>query len=90
MDAASSNDEAETIGLRALVWTLVEPERAMRFMSVTGLAPRDLRTRAGEPAVIAGALRFLEAHEPDLIECAAALDVAPAALAAARERLESA
>ncbi|WP_174275542.1 DUF3572 family protein [uncultured Sphingomonas sp.] len=95
MDARDTNEErsgeedATALGLRALVWTLVVPDRAMRLLAVTGLEPHDLRARAGDPAVIAAALGFLEAHEPDLIECAAELGVKPAALVAARARLEA-
>jgi hypothetical protein len=71
-----------------LVWTLAEPDRAMRLLSTTGLDPRDLRTRASEPAVLAAALGFLEAYEPDLVACAAALEMKPEALVAARAMLE--
>ena len=84
----AAGDDAEALALRALVWTLVEPERAMRLLSVTGLAPADLRRRASDPEVLSAALGFLEAHEPDLVACAASLDVAPQRLVAARARLE--
>lgn len=89
MDAHDTNDlaAAQALGLRALVWTLVVPDRAMRLLDVTGLNPRDLRARAGDPAVAAAALDFLAAYEPDLIECATDLAVTPAALVAARDRL---
>ena len=89
MREPETNADPEQLALRALVWTLVEPERAMRLIDVTGIHPRDLRTRVSEPAVLAAALAFLEAHEPDLIACAAALDVTPAALVAAHVALES-
>ena len=67
---------------------LALPPRAMRLLDVTGLQPTDLRSRAGDPAVQAAALAFLESHEPDLVACAAALDVTPAALVTARAGLE--
>ena len=57
---------------------------------MTGLAPDDLRARIGEPAVLAAALAFLEAHEPDLIACADNLGVRPDALVTARQALETA
>ena len=82
-------DAAEALALRALVWALVEPPRAMRLLDVTGLQPGDLRTRASEPAVLVATLNFLEAHEPDLIECAETLGVTPVALVRAREVLET-
>lgn len=88
MALPSTNEDAEALALRALVWTLVEPERAMRLLSVTGLTPADLRSRAGEPAVLAATLAFLEGHEPDLIACAEALEVTPQALVAAHRGLE--
>jgi hypothetical protein len=88
-DRKQNLDAAVTIGLRALGWTLSEPDRAGRMLAVTGLDAGDLRARAAEPALLAAALAFLEAHEPDLIACAEALEIAPRALVAARERLES-
>lgn len=74
--------------LRALAWTLAEQARADRMLALTGLGAGDLRTRAADRAVLAAVLAFLEAHEPDLIACAAALDLPPSTLALAREVLE--
>jgi hypothetical protein len=88
MPRVETNDDATALALRALVWTLAEPDRAMRLLSVTGLDPDDLRARASDPAVLAAALSFLEAHEPDLVACAEDLGVAPAALVRAHETLE--
>ncbi|MES2336937.1 MAG: DUF3572 domain-containing protein [Pseudomonadota bacterium] len=86
MPSADSNDD--TLALRALVWTLVEPDRAMRLLDLTGLSPRDLRSSAGDPATLVAALQFLENNEADLIACADALDCTPTQLVAARQRLE--
>jgi len=77
------------LALRALAWTLAEQQRADRMLALTGLSGDDLRERAMEPAVLAALLGFLEAYEPDLIACAEALDVKPADLVLARERLEA-
>jgi len=85
-----SNEDAEALALRALVWTLAEPDRAMRLLSVTGLEPDDLRARAGDPVVLSAALGFLENHEPDLIACADSLGVKPEALVRARATLDPA
>jgi len=84
-----SNEDAEALALRALVWTLAEPDRAMRLLSVTGLEPHDLRARASDPTVLSAALGFLENHEPDLIACAVSLGVKPEALVRARMELEA-
>ena len=80
--------DAAALALRALVWTLGEPDRAQRLLDVTGLDPSDLRERAGEPAVLAAVMGFLEAHQPDLLACAEELEVSPEALVAAHEELE--
>ena len=88
MDVPDSNDEATA--LRALVWTLSDEDRAGRLLALTGLEPDRLRATAGEPATLAAVLGFLEAHEGDLIACADALEMTPAALVATRERLENA
>jgi hypothetical protein len=84
-----SNEDAQALALRALVWTLGEPDRAMRLLSVTGLEPHDLRARASDPTVLSAALGFLENHEPDLIACAESLGVKPEALVRARMELEA-
>jgi hypothetical protein len=86
MPRAETNPEA--IALQALVWTLGEPSRATRLLDLTGLDPAELRARAGEPALLAATLGFLESYEPDLIACAEALDLAPGDLVAARAELE--
>lgn len=88
MPRAETN--AEAIALQALVWTLGEPSRAARLLDLTGLDPNELRARAGEPALLAATLGFLESYEPDLVACAEALEVAPGDLVAARTELERA
>ncbi|GAA0731877.1 DUF3572 family protein [Sphingomonas sp. ABOLD] len=80
----------ETAALQALVWILSDSGRAARLLDLTGLDPDTLRARAGDPALLAAALGFLESYEPDLIACADALDLSPAALVDARRQLESA
>ena len=81
--------DATSLALQALGWILAEEDRAQRLLDVTGLDPSERRARAGEPAVLAAVLGFLENHEPDLLECADALEVTPEVLVAARERLEA-
>jgi hypothetical protein len=88
MRVNETNQSAEALALAALGWTLEEGGRADRLLALTGLTPEDLRAQLGEPALLAAILRFLEAHEPDLLACAEALDVAPAQLVEARRELE--
>jgi hypothetical protein len=84
-----SDEDAATLALRALVWTLAEPDRAQRLLAVTGIDPADLRARLTEPAVLGASLNFLLANEPDLIACAEGLGVPPAALARAAGELDA-
>jgi hypothetical protein len=79
---------AQAVGLQALGWAVADADRAARLLGLTGLSPEDLRQRIGDPALLAAVLGFLEAHEPDLIACADALDLSPAELVEARRRLE--
>ncbi|MBP2277946.1 MAG: DUF3572 domain-containing protein [Sphingomonas sp.] len=90
MRARETNPEPAELALRALVWTLGEPDRALRLLDVTGMTPADLRTRAGEPAVLSAVLGFLESYEPDLIACADGIGERPEAIVAARAALENA
>ena len=77
----------EALALQALAWTLSDGDRAQRLLDLTGLDPDDLRARADTPEVLGAVLGFLEGHEPDLVACAAALQVKPAALVDAHRRL---
>jgi hypothetical protein len=89
MKIQDTNEEgAEPLALSALGWTLGDAPRAQRLLALTGLTPDDLRSRLGDRSVLAEILRFLEAHEPDLVACAEALDVAPARLVEVRRELE--
>ena len=76
------------LALAALGWVLSDGARAGRLLALTGLTPEDLRSGLGDPATLAAILRFLEAHEPDLVACAEAVGVEPVALVEARRTLE--
>jgi hypothetical protein len=83
-----NHGDPEIVALGALAATLADPRRAERLLALTGIGPDDLRERAGDADLLAAVLRFLENHEPDLIEVAAAVGVKPSELVAAREALE--
>jgi Protein of unknown function (DUF3572) len=88
MQGEDTND-AEAVALRALGWTLSDDDRARRLLALTGLTPEALRSRIGEPGLLAAVLRFLEAYEPDLLACAEHLQLTPLRLVETRRRLES-
>src|SRR3546814_11588218 len=79
--------DSNTLALRALVWTLAEPDRAARLLALTGPDPHALRARADDPDMLAATMGFLESYEPDLIRCADAPDLPPGALISARTAL---
>ena len=87
MPADSPNDP-EALALAALAQTLGDGRRAHRFLDLTGIGTDELRRRAGDPSLLAALIRFLEAHEPDLVAVAAELGVSPAQLVQARRELE--
>jgi hypothetical protein len=76
------------LALAALAATLGCERRAQRFIDLTGIGTDELRARAAEPALLAAFLRFLEAHEPDLVSVSAELGVKPEELVEARRELE--
>jgi Protein of unknown function (DUF3572) len=76
------------LALAALAATLGEERRARRFLDLTGIGTDELRGRAADPALLAALLRFLEAHEPDLLSVSEELGVRPDELVAARRKLD--
>ena len=90
MKLNETNQADEALALSALGWTLQDNGRADRLLALTGLTPEDLRARLTERSLLSATLRFLEAHEPDLVACAEAIGATPAELVEARRRLERA
>jgi hypothetical protein len=76
------------LALAALAATLGDARRAQRFIALTGIGTGELRERAGDPRLLAALIRFLEAHEPDLVAVAEELGVSPELLVEARRKLE--
>jgi hypothetical protein len=85
---ANTPIDAEVIALAALAATFGDHRRAQRFIELTGIGTDELRTRAKDPSLLAALVRFLEAHEPDLVAVAAELGVSPELLVEARRELE--
>lgn len=80
MKIPNDGNDPATIALRALVWICSEPQRADRFLSITGVEADDLRARLMDPALHQAVMAFLANHEADLLACAEALDLPPSAL----------
>ena len=81
--------DATTVALSALAWTLSDGPRAERLLALTGLDSPALRARAADPALLAATIGFLAAREADLVACADALGLDPAALVVAQRELEA-
>lgn len=89
MKSKSTNAvDPEMVALGALTWVLSDERRAERLLAVTGLTPEGLRAGVGRRDVLGAVLGFLESHEPDLIACAAAMEVRPEDLVDAGRALE--
>ena len=84
----SAPTDARALGLLALATAVSDERRARRFLDLTGIGTDELRERAADPALLAALIRFLEAHEPDLIDVAEAIGAKPQDLVVAREELE--
>ena len=82
-----SRQDAMTLALMALGWTVSDGDRADRLLALTGLDADALRAGIDQPAILGALLAFLADHEPDLVACAHAIDTTPAALISAQERL---
>jgi hypothetical protein len=80
--------DPSAIALAALAATLGDARRAQRFIDLTGIGTDELRRRLSEPALLAAVIRFLEAHEPDLLAVSEELGVSPDVIVQARRELE--
>lgn len=76
------------LALSALAVTLSDERRAQRFLDLTGIETDELRARAAEPALLSALIRFLEAHEPDLLSVSERIGVRADELVAARRQIE--
>lgn len=80
--------EAEETGVAALAFLAEEPGRLGRFLSLSGLAPGDLVTQAGEAHMLAAILAHVLADESLLLVFAAEKRVDPERVAPAQALLE--
>ena len=87
MPSATPTD-AQALALVALATAVSDERRGRRFLDLTGIGTDELRARADDPVLLAALIRFLEAHEPDLVAVAEDMGVDPQALVAARRELE--
>jgi hypothetical protein len=81
-------EAAETIAVQALGFLAGEPERFLRFLTLTGLTIEDVRARAGSPDLLAAVLSHLTGDESLLLIFTAETHVAPETVAPALALLQ--
>lgn len=85
--AAFSLTQAEQLGLSALTFLAEDGPRLVRFLSLTGTTPADLRAGAGQPHMLAAVLGHLLEDEPLLLVFTSTKGVDPAVIAPAHALL---
>ena len=81
--AGIAAESAHLLAVEGLTFIANDEELLGRFLSLTGLAPDDLRAAAGEPEFLAGVLSFLMDHEAVLLAFATAAGIPPQQIASA-------
>ena len=79
---------AEIVAIQALSFVAGDPERLGVFLAETGIGPETLRSAAADPHFLAGVLDFVLRDDATVKEFAAASELDPATIAAAREVLD--
>ena len=80
-------EQGQELAIEAIGFLAAEPERLSRFLALSGLGPHNLRAAAADPGFLVAVLDYLLADEPLLIGFAAARDLSPERVAAARRAM---
>ncbi len=78
---------AEIVAIQALSFVAGDPERLGVFLAETGIGPETLRSAAADPRFLAGVLDFVLRDDATVKAFAAASELDPTTIAAAREVL---
>ena len=81
------SEAAATIALAGLRFLAEDTDRLGRFLLATGIGPAELRSRAGDPALLGAVLDHLLADESLLLVFAAETGLAPESIAPAQALL---
>jgi hypothetical protein len=82
-----TREAAEGLAIQALEYLAGEPEQLGRFLSLSGLDPRTIRTAARDPRFLSGLLEYVVAEEVLLVAIARHAGVTPEQLVLARSVL---
>jgi hypothetical protein len=80
-------EDDETVALRLVGWIVADSARADRMLGLTGLDPASLRSSLSDKATLCALMDFVIGHEPDLLACAEDLEIRPADIVSARQRI---
>ncbi len=72
-----SEEDAETVALQTVSFLAADEERLERFLSLTGIAPQDLRPKLTERPFLAGILDYLLGDETLLFMFCESTGLAP-------------
>jgi len=86
--AHNTRQVAEIVAVQALSFVAGEPERLGLFLAETGLGPETLRSAAADPQFLASVLDFVLRDDATVKAFAAASELDPTTIAAARQALE--
>jgi hypothetical protein len=78
---------AEIVAVQALSFIAGDPERLGRFLSETGIGPATLRSAAADPQFLISVLDFVLRDDATVKAFAAASELHPTSIAAARQAL---
>src|SRR6476619_2342964 len=86
--ANNPREVAEIVAVQALSFVAGEPERLGAFLAETGIGPETLRSAAADPHFLASLLDFVLRDDATVKAFAAASELDPTTVAAARQALE--
>jgi hypothetical protein len=80
-------EQAEMLAIQALSWLAADEDILSQFLTMTGAAPGDLRTRAAEPEFLGFVLDFIMRDDETILGFCHANNSAPDAVQQARATL---
>lgn len=80
-------ERAEALAAEALAWLASDPARLQGFMAATGTSVADLRAHLTAPEMLSAVMAHVLTEDAMVIECCAALGIAPEQAAMIRASL---
>jgi hypothetical protein len=86
--AQNAREVAEIVAIQALSFVAGDPERLGLFLAESGIGPETLRSAAADPHFLASVLDFVLRDDATVTAFAAASELDPTTIAAARAVLD--